>query len=56
MTLWLLKMPSQNFLMLLVAESDVGEEECVDNNLVKILKLKFRRDSKSEFWPKYRGF
>ena len=42
--------------LLLVAESDVGEEECVDNNLVKILKLKFRRDSKSEFWPKYQRF
>ena len=36
--------------------ADVGEEECVDNNLVEILKLNFRRDSKSEFWPKYRRF
>ena len=39
-----------------VSVADGGEEECVDNNLVEILKLKFRRDSKSEFWPKYRRF
>ena len=39
-----------------VSVAEVGEEECVDNNLVEILKLKFRRESKFEFWPKYRRF
>lgn len=39
-----------------VSVADVDTEECVDNNLVEILKLKFGRDSKPGFWLRYRKF
>ena len=32
-----------------VSVADVGAKECVDDNLVKILKLKFGRDFEADF-------
>ena len=39
-----------------VIAANVDADECVDNNLVEILKLKFGRDSKPGFWLRYRKF
>ena len=39
-----------------VSVADVDAKECVDNNLVEILKLKFGRDSKPDFGLRYRRF
>ena len=45
MCLWPLKVPTQNSLML-----NSVAEECVDDSLVKILKLRFGRDFEFELW------
>ena len=36
-----------------VNAADVDAEECVDNSLVEILKLRFGRDFLSCFWSQY---
>ena len=36
-----------------VSVADVDAEECVDNSLVEILKLRFGRDFLSCFWSQY---
>ena len=36
-----------------VGVADVNAEECVDDSLVEILKLRFDRDFEPEFWSQY---